>query len=221
MTLATRTGNSEIPAAQTRTAFLQDSGCADPAQGPSHDPQPARSCDGTPALLHVYDLMSTTKTLGLALYHVGVEVYSNEYSYSPDGITRCSPGGNWAHVHKEVIPLGRTSLSEPEFCLLVKDMMPEWSGKDYSLLGHNCQNFSLALVTRLEIDNSVVQKYCRISDLGAKHRGTAMERLISSVLASGCSRSFCNPSMNSASKSSCTGLKGKAGESLQAPRDAG
>jgi hypothetical protein len=106
---------------------------------------------------NIYDLDSASsymnpllRSLGTGIFHVGIEVYGQEYSYGSNGtaeststgITCCKPRGCSAHMYRETIELGETSLSEDDVQRLLLRLSEQWLQKDYDMLCRNCCNFS-------------------------------------------------------------------------------
>uniref|UniRef100_A0A6A7G6U8 Desumoylating isopeptidase 1 n=1 Tax=Hirondellea gigas TaxID=1518452 RepID=A0A6A7G6U8_9CRUS len=101
-------------------------------------------------LLHVYDL-----THGMAaqyseaflgrkiegLWHTGIVVFGKEYFYG-GGIQCCNPGCSMAGQPSQVIPMGKTSIPVSIFREFCQEISPRYTPETYSLLSHNCNNFT-------------------------------------------------------------------------------
>lgn len=134
---------------------------------------------GEQVVLHVYDLTSgpvptankITSVIGLGAFHGGIEVYGSEFYFTFDaGVVTCTPGGNTAHVYKEAVPLGVTSLSRREVKAVIKDMRRNdgWISDNYDLLNRNCLHFAADFATRLGIRKSAFPKYLnRLAGIGS------------------------------------------------------
>lgn len=135
--------------------------------------------------LHVYDLDRITRMSGLAVYHLGIEVYGFEHFYSVKGILCCKPGGHEAHVHKEVVPLGPTPLGAQGVLRELQELSRDWQGKDYSVLGRNCQTFAVALCERLGLGTECIPAaYRRQAEFGSQWRGGVIANALSRVVGS-------------------------------------
>eukprot|EP00897_Mesotaenium_endlicherianum_P009398 jgi/Mesen1/8487/ME000480S07844 len=106
--------------------------------------------DGYEVKLYIYDLSQglarqlSRDFLGKqidAVYHTSIVIYGKEYSFG-QGISTCVPGhSNYGQV-AEVRSLGRTYVPEELFEEFLQDISPRFSAHTYSLLNHNCNNFS-------------------------------------------------------------------------------
>eukprot|EP00475_Leptophrys_vorax_P018368 TRINITY_DN2509_c0_g1_i3.p1 TRINITY_DN2509_c0_g1~~TRINITY_DN2509_c0_g1_i3.p1 ORF type:complete len:376 (+),score=-25.11 TRINITY_DN2509_c0_g1_i3:102-1130(+) len=103
-----------------------------------------------PVILHVYDLSQglarqlSRTLLGEAIdavYHTAVVVYGTEYWFG-GGIERGSPGRTYFGPPMQAIPLGSTEIPRDVFEEFLADVAPSYSAHSYSLLSHNCNNFS-------------------------------------------------------------------------------
>lgn len=100
--------------------------------------------------LNVYDLSQglarqlSTSFLGKTIegiWHTGVVVYGNEY-YFGGGIQHC-PGGSAPYgAPIRVVKLGFTHIPQEVFEGYLKEISPRYTAEKYSLLTHNCNNFS-------------------------------------------------------------------------------
>lgn len=133
-------------------------------------------------LVHVYDLGDSFFTRGLwnsvargyGMFHTGVEVYGQEFSFGgaapSDGdgegdAARCyrsavfdAPGISWGvpkanpdHSFRETLSMGLTALTEHEVMQLVAHMQRRWASSTYNVLSHNCHDFSHELCLSLGV----------------------------------------------------------------------
>lgn len=106
--------------------------------------------EGWKVELYVYDLSQglarqlSTQFLGKAIegiWHTGVGVYGKEY-YFGGGIQsvplKHSPYGNPVQVAE----LGTTQVPQDIFEEYLREIQPRYSQETYSLMKHNCNNFS-------------------------------------------------------------------------------
>lgn len=108
-------------------------------------------------VLNVYDLNPQNDALiylGLGVFHSGVEVYGNEYTFgsgsgSGTGVFSHAPKGAPNVPLRATIILGEVSASPREVEQLVNSLKPEWQGRSYSLVMRNCNHFADELVIRL------------------------------------------------------------------------
>ncbi|CAK7349350.1 unnamed protein product [Dovyalis caffra] len=106
--------------------------------------------EGFKVTLNVYDLshglarqLSTT-FLGKALdgiWHTGVVVYGNEY-YFGGGIQHSPAGTTPYGTPIKVVDLGVTHVPQDVFEEYLQEISPRYTAETYSLLTHNCNNFS-------------------------------------------------------------------------------
>ncbi|CAL0302760.1 unnamed protein product [Lupinus luteus] len=106
--------------------------------------------EGHRVTLNVYDLSQglarqlSTSFLGKAIegiWHTGVAVYGNEY-YFGGGIQHCPAGKTQYGVPLRVVELGVTHVPKDVFELYLQEISPRYTAEAYSLLTHNCNNFS-------------------------------------------------------------------------------
>jgi len=138
--------------------------CSD-AQVPALSNAATEEAETFPVWLHVYDLTdgfhlpilnSALRAAGAGLFHAGVEVHGNEFSFGMTrhcgtGIYVCEPKSNTGHSYRESILLGYTSTSRKELRKLTKEMKKEWMGPSYRLISKNCIHFSSAFSQRLGV----------------------------------------------------------------------
>mmetsp|Transcript_75924 Transcript_75924/g.180477 ORF Transcript_75924/g.180477 Transcript_75924/m.180477 type:complete len:548 (-) Transcript_75924:103-1746(-) len=123
------------------------------------------SLDLKPAtvILHVYDLMDELQAANALLafkvhgvtvggaFHVGVEVYGNEWTYGTLGVCCEAPRTAAEHIYRCSICLGDTKLTQREVATVLHQMCQRWRGKDYELLDKNCCRFSSEFCERLGV----------------------------------------------------------------------
>ncbi|XP_039013798.1 desumoylating isopeptidase 1-like isoform X2 [Hibiscus syriacus] len=106
--------------------------------------------EGYNVTLNLYDLSQglalqlSTTLLGKAIegiWHTGVVVYGKEY-YFGGGIQHALVGTTSYGKPIRVIDLGVTHVSEDVFEMYLQEISPRYTAETYSLLTHNCNNFS-------------------------------------------------------------------------------
>lgn len=115
-------------------------------------------------LLHVYDLDSVTSKVNAVtrhvaqsgVFHVGVQVYGDEWSFGQHddistGVTCNRPKEHCFHVYRESVHMGDTDLSRAEVWLLLERLKPEWPGNSYHLFQRNCITFADVLCHELGV----------------------------------------------------------------------
>jgi len=113
--------------------------------------------------VHVYDLDAVTSKynslayhMGSGVFHVGVQIYNDEWSFGQhddfcSGITCNKPKEHLFHIYRESLYQGDTDLSRAEVWLLLERMKPEWPGNSYHLFNRNCQSFADELCQELGV----------------------------------------------------------------------
>ncbi|CAN4115814.1 unnamed protein product [Withania somnifera] len=106
--------------------------------------------DGYKVTLNVYDLSQglarqlSTTFLGKAIegiWHTGVVVYGHEY-YFGGGIQHAPAGMTPYGTPVQVVDLGVTHVPKDVFEMYLQEISPRYTEETYSLLTHNCNNFS-------------------------------------------------------------------------------
>jgi hypothetical protein len=99
--------------------------------------------------LQTNDIFSETLEIGGA-FHAGVEVYGQEWSFSPDGICQSAPRYHEVHVFRTSILIGYTKYSYDELACIIEDQLcGRWPGKSYDLLARNCCSFARSFCKRI------------------------------------------------------------------------
>jgi hypothetical protein len=116
-----------------------------------------------PVMLNVYDLTESFSTankvmkwFGTGVYHCGVAIHGNEYSYGQtedetSGVFEMEPENHPVHAFKQAVHMGDTCKTEEEVLAIVQELSQVWMGLDYHLLDHNCCDFSNELCKRLDV----------------------------------------------------------------------
>ncbi|KAL5053047.1 hypothetical protein RYX36_033729 [Vicia faba] len=106
--------------------------------------------EGYRVALNVYDLIQGLSRqlsmlfLGKAIegiWHTGIVVYGNEYYYG-SGIQHCPAGSTPYGTPLKVVDLGVTHVPKDVFETYSQEISPRYLAETYSLLTHNCNNFS-------------------------------------------------------------------------------
>lgn len=108
-------------------------------------------------LLHVYEVgqlpgpvHGLLAAMNTGAFHVGVEIYGIEYSYglSVDPRRVCGleasrePRKHPLHKYRNTIRLGPTHLNTQQVEQKVREMGPQWLGRDYDTIRRNCVTFA-------------------------------------------------------------------------------
>lgn len=108
----------------------------------------------------VHALNSILRSLGSGLFHCGVEVYGQEWSYGAcywppgaSGVFCRKPKRCEGHVFSEAVSLGSTTASRLGVAALLEKLKKDWLGRDYDILEHNCVHFSEELCRCLGANN--------------------------------------------------------------------
>jgi len=116
-----------------------------------------------PVRLHVYDLSAFTRMLNLPVFHLGIEVYQREHSFTSRGVVSTRPGDNKAYRHREVVTMGHTDLTGKQVYHLLTKMKRSWAGHSYDLLSRNCVTFSVAFCRLLGIKRPIPSEFSRFA----------------------------------------------------------
>jgi len=101
-------------------------------------------------LVYLYDLshgMAKNLSMGFlgkqidGIWHTGIVVYGYEYYYG-GGIQAGIPGQTIAGTPTQVIDMGETSVSQAAFHEFLRGISHRFTPETYSLLKHNCNNFT-------------------------------------------------------------------------------
>lgn len=112
--------------------------------------------------LHVYDLshglarqlsMSFLGKTIEAIWHTGVVVYGREYYYGR-GIQEVVAGTAPYGTPMRVVDLGITHIPKDVFEMYLQEITPRYTAESYSLLAHNCNNFS-SEITQFLVGNNI------------------------------------------------------------------
>ena len=107
-----------------------------------------------PVILNIYDMFWTndyTATLGVGVYHSGLEVYGREYAYGGhpfpfSGIFDISPreAGELGEQfrYKQSLHLGNTDFTQLEVEKIIEQLGKEYRGDRYHLMNRNCNHFT-------------------------------------------------------------------------------
>jgi hypothetical protein len=130
------------------------------ARGPNANTDDDDAPSERDVYLNVYDLNSAATPInGLArlfapsckswwgAFHVGVEVYGDEWSFGQTleggtGVVADIPRKHPVHIYRESVFVGETTLSRAEVWAILCKLKLEWPGDSYDILNRNCITFS-------------------------------------------------------------------------------
>eukprot|EP00760_Papus_ankaliazontas_P029515 PhM_4_TR4276/c0_g1_i1/m.31814 len=131
-------------------------------------------------------------SIGVGLYHSGVEVYDKEWSFGADLTNSCDKEMDGIFdveprtcltTFKCSVPLGTTAMTSEQVDALIESLKPQWKAITYHLLTRNCNCFTFELVSRLAPENALVAQYPpwinRAASVGSK---VVPEKLTASIL---------------------------------------
>lgn len=122
--------------------------------------------DKFPVVLQVYDLFWLTGASGLPVFHLGVAVHDEEFSYGSKGVHTCKPGSNKFYLHRQALQLGHTCLRVEDVELARKKLKRKWRGSGYSTFTRNCQSFAVAFCERLGLgEDCIPERFRRFAAL--------------------------------------------------------
>jgi hypothetical protein len=115
--------------------------------------------------LQIYNFNSFTGSLGLGIFHVGVELYGCEVWYGSSGVRKCLPKSLDPDAHVRTVPVGQTWYSPDQVRSLVKELEGKWLGECYRILDFNCQTFAHEFCKLLGLSDNVPHEYVKHGDV--------------------------------------------------------
>ncbi|CAD7963577.1 unnamed protein product [Amoebophrya sp. A120] len=183
--------------------------------------------------LHVYDLDPVTARLNrlsmsvanAGLFHVGVEVFREEWFYCKvcgnhplqTGIVHTVPMEGGGHVYRQSFYMGESPFSAKEFWRLLTKVRSRWLASDYELWSKNCQHFAIEICRELDLapvpDFITNLPRCITKDyLSAVDE----EHDVDKESSSSCSSVTYPPTSSCSEKFSCVGATGTTASAAQA-----
>ena len=163
----------------------------------------------TPVVLHVYDISQglarqlSATLLGKvidAIYHTGIVVYGREYWFG-GGIESGIPGQTYFGPPMQRIVLGQTEIPKEVFDEFIGDIRSNYTAATYSLLTHNCNNFSDE-VAQFLVGKGIPSNILNLpQEVLNSPQGALLGKPIAKAHASEIARS-----VRSANRGSCTGM---------------
>jgi len=119
--------------------------------------------------LHVYHMDTYTgylndaflKSKDLGMYHCGIEVIGEEWSfgffmdslYDPlvSGVQRCSPRHMIGYEYQKTVNLGPTPLSNEEVQQVLDNVRDTWPACSYHIVHRNCVTFAQHIASSLQV----------------------------------------------------------------------
>lgn len=135
--------------------------------------------------LHVYDLDPYTgwansafmRGFELGVYHCGVEVYDDEWSFqyfedswddpTLSGVMRTTPKLMEGYKYRESVQMGVTPLRKIEVKDTIRSLMCEWTAATYHITHRNCVSFAEILVAKLQTKSEFppwIKALCEVSN---------------------------------------------------------
>lgn len=129
---------------------------------------PIKPAGDPTVLVHIYHCDPYTGWLNrvllkdreIGIYHAGVEVYGEEWSFqyfedswedpSVSGMIRCAPKCMSEYDYQESVCLGPTPFSQEEVNQMLLSLHYEWPACNYHITNNNCLTFAEQLVKLLE-----------------------------------------------------------------------